>query len=55
MLEEAGGLPLGELTGAMGNGFSHKMYMFILYLWYEATILAILCTGIPITTTIAGE
>ena len=31
------------------------MYMYILYLRREDAILAILCMGLPINTTIAGE
>ena len=35
--------------------FRHNTYMYILYLRSEDNILAILCTGLPITTTIAGQ
>ena len=41
--------------GETGNCFRHKMYMCILYLRCEDTILVILCSTLPITTTIAGE
>ena len=29
--------------------------MYVLYLWREDAILAIVCKGLPITTTIAGD
>ena len=35
--------------------FRHNAYMYILYLRSEDNILAILCTGLPITTNIAGQ
>ena len=37
------------------NYFRHNMYMYILYLMCEEAILAFLCTGLPITTTVDSE
>ena len=40
----------GELAA-----FRYNTHVYILYLRCEDAILAILCTGLPITTTIAGK
>ena len=44
----------GQLA-EMGNCFKHNTHMYILYLRHEDAILVILCMGLPITTTVAGE
>ena len=54
-VEEAGSLPSAKLTGRDKRRFRHNTYMYILYLRSEDNILAILCMGLPITTTTAGQ
>ena len=44
----------GVLVGT-GDGFMHNIYAYTLYLRCEDAILAILCTGLPIITTITGK
>ena len=39
----------------MGDSFRYNTYVYILYLRCKDAILAIICTGLPITTTIAHE
>ena len=43
------------LLAETGNGFKYNTSMYTLYLRCEDTILAILCKGLSITTTIAGK
>ena len=52
MIEEAGALPLGQYTS---RDIWHNTYTYVLHLRCEDTILIILCTGVPITTAIAGK
>ena len=55
IVEEAGGLPLGQFTTITGDCFRYNTCVYILHMMCEATILVILCMGLPITTTIASE
>ena len=43
------------LLAAMGDCFTHSTYVYIMYLRNEDTIFAIMCMGLPFTTTVAGE
>ena len=43
------------LLAEMGKRFRHNMHMYILHLRHEDVILVIMCTGLPITTTIADQ
>ena len=52
--EQAAYIQAGRLA-EMGNCFRHNTYMYIWYLWCKDTILAILCTDLPISTTTAGK
>ena len=47
-----------SLLAGISDGFrrnTYMLFMYILYLWCEDAILAILCMGLPITITVAGE
>ena len=51
-VEGADNLPLGQSTGTDGQLLQVYTYMYILYPRCEDILLAILCMGLPITTTI---
>ena len=44
-----------DVLTEMSDYFRHNTYVRILYLRHANTMLAIMCTGLPITTTTAGE
>ena len=50
--KKAGCLPLGWSTAEMNNCFKHNICV---YLVLRHGVLMVLCTGLPITTTISGE
>ena len=58
LVEEAGGLPLGRSTGRDGQLFQAK-YVKYMHICIQGVrmlyYVAILCMGLPITTTIASK
>ena len=54
-LKGAGSLLSARSTDRDQQLIQNNMYMYVLYLRSEDTILAILCTGLPITTNIADQ